>query len=312
MNDYERVASIIRFLDAEHAQQPDLDELAARAGLSRFHFHRLFSRWAGVTPKDFVQCLTLENARERLRRGASVLDATFEAGLSSPGRLHDLCVTLEAATPGEIKSGGAGWSIEMGFADTPFGIGSFGISPRGVCHLAFVESANRNDAARGVAEAWPNARLHWNDQSAKHLARQIFRLPGAASEQVQLRTFVRASAFQWRVWRALLQVPAGACISYGQLATAIGAPAAARAVGTAVGSNSLAFLIPCHRVIRETGVLGEYRWGRERKRAMLAWEDSVARESTSVQPPISRGARTASDPRPNRGMALSDSAKATV
>src|SRR5580700_1954158 len=137
MNDYERVARIIRHLDENHAEQPDLAELAARTGLSRYHFHRLFSRWAGVTPKDFLQCLTLADARERLRGGESVLDAALDAGLSSPGRLHDLCVTLEAATPGEIKTGGEGLRIEVGFTETPFGICCIGNGPRGLCHLAF-------------------------------------------------------------------------------------------------------------------------------------------------------------------------------
>ena len=147
MNDYERVARIIRFLDARHEEQPDLDALAVRAGLSRFHFHRLFSRWAGVTPKDFLQCLTVRHARERLCRGESVLDATLNEGLSSPGRLHDLCVTLEAATPGEIKSGGAGWTIDAGFIASPFGNCFIGVGPRGVCHLAFVETRPRRAAA---------------------------------------------------------------------------------------------------------------------------------------------------------------------
>jgi AraC family transcriptional regulator of adaptative response/methylated-DNA-[protein]-cysteine methyltransferase len=274
MNDYERVARIIRFLDAQHFQQPDLDALAARAGLSRFHFHRLFSRWAGVTPKDFLQCLTVRHARERLLRGESVLDATLNEGLSSPGRLHDLCVTLEAATPGEIKLGGAGWTIEVGFADTPFGICFIGTGPRGVCHLAFVDACNRDAAAAPLLEAWPNARLRWNQTSARKLGAQIFRPHRENSAAFNLRAFVRATPFQLRVWRALLGVPSGALVSYGHLATSLGHPRAARAIGTAVAGNSLAFLIPCHRVIRETGVVGEYRWGQERKRLMLGWEQA--------------------------------------
>jgi AraC family transcriptional regulator of adaptative response/methylated-DNA-[protein]-cysteine methyltransferase len=272
VNDYERVARIIRHLDERHAEQPDLAELAARSGLSRFHFHRLFSRWAGATPKDFLQCLTLTHARERLRRGHSVLDAAFDSGLSSPGRLHDLCVALEAATPGEIKSGGEGWTLQAGFTESPFGRCCIGLGPRGVCHLAFVDRADRNAAAAPMMKSWPRARLSWNDAAAHRLGLEIFRTAAGPSSVTPLRAFVRGSSFQLRVWRSLLCVPAGTVISYGKLATAVGQASAARAVGTAVGSNPLAFLIPCHRVIRETGVVGNNRWGHERKRVMLGWE----------------------------------------
>jgi AraC family transcriptional regulator, regulatory protein of adaptative response / methylated-DNA-[protein]-cysteine methyltransferase len=282
MNDYERVARIIRHLDENHVEQPDLAELAARSGLSRYHFHRLFSRWAGATPKDFLQCLTLAHARERLRGGESVLDAALDAGLSSPGRLHDLCVTLEAATPGEIKTGGEGWRIEAGFAESPFGICCLASGPRGLCHLAFVETDDRKKAVIPLHEAWPRAELHWNNAFARQLGAQIFQPARGDSAAVNLRAFVRATPFQLRVWRALLQIPVGALVSYGQLAAAVGRPGAARAVGTAVGGNPLAFLIPCHRVIRETGIVGEYRWGHERKRLMLGWEGAARTTQNST------------------------------
>lgn len=281
MNDYERVAKIIRFLDVQHVQQPNLDNLAGRVGLSRYHFHRLFSRWAGVTPKDFLQCLTVAHARQRLQCGESVLEAALDAGLSSPGRLHDLCVTLEAATPGEIKARGEGWTIELGITESPFGICCVGLGPRGVCHLTFVESCDRKAAALPLAQTWPRAKLRWNNDSARKLGAQIFRPRRDASSPVTLRAFVRATPFQLRVWRALLRVPPGALVSYGDLAAAVGKPSAARAVGTAVGSNTLAFLIPCHRVIRETGVVGEYRWGHERKRLMLGWESGWRAQTAS-------------------------------
>lgn len=268
MNDYERVAQIIRHLDAHHVEQPRLDELAHHAGLSPFHFHRLFTRWAGVTPKDFVQCLTAEFARDQLRRGETVLDAALNSGLSSPGRLHDLCITLEAATPGEIKNGGAGWTIDAGFASTPFGICCVGNGPRGVCHMAFVDNHDRTSSAGAIHDLWPQAELSWSDSAAQRIADQVFQ----NREGGTLRAIVRATPFQIRVWRALIKVPVGNVVSYGHLAKAAGAPGAARAVGTAVGSNPLAFLIPCHRVIRETGVIGQYRWGHERKRIMLGWE----------------------------------------
>lgn len=273
MHDYDRIARIIRHLDACHTAQPDLAELAQHAGLSPFHFHRLFSSWAAITPKDFLQCLTLAHAKHLLRTGQSVLDAATLAGLSGPGRLHDLCVNLEAASPGEIKSGGEGWIIHAGFADTPFGECLLAESPRGICQLGFVRAANRIAELKLLQHHWPNAQIQRDDVRAKELATQIF-VPHSPQSRPVLRALVRGSEFQLRVWRALLQVPPGALVSYGQLAAALDNPRAARAVGNAVAQNSLAYLIPCHRVIRETGIVGEYRWGSERKRAMLAWESA--------------------------------------
>jgi AraC family transcriptional regulator, regulatory protein of adaptative response / methylated-DNA-[protein]-cysteine methyltransferase len=272
MSDYERIAQIIRFLDQHQAGQPDLAALARRAGLSPFHFHRLFSVWAGVTPKDFLQCLTLAHAREMLRDGQTVLDAALDSGLSGPGRLHDLCIQLEAASPGELKQGGAGWTISCGFADSPFGKCLIAESPRGICHLSFVE--NEKSALATLQKDWPSAEIKRDDALAARLATEIFTRPDDSASQPPLRAFVRGTPFQIRVWRALVQVPPGALTSYGRLAKAIAKPAAARAVGTAVGRNPLAYLIPCHRVIRETGVIGGYHWGPARKRAMIAWESS--------------------------------------
>lgn len=272
MNDYERIARVIRLLDERHTEQPDLAALAGSAGLSQFHFHRLFSAWAAITPKDFLQCLTVAHAKELLREGRGVLDVALSAGLSGPGRLHDLCVNLEAASPGEIKSGGAGWTISAGFADSPFGKCLIGESPRGICHLSFVE--NEKDALDALRAEWPQARLQRDDSVAARVAARAFERPTGACSRTALRAVVCGTTFQVRVWRALLQVPPGTLVSYGRLAAAVGKPAAARAVGAAVGMNSLAYLIPCHRVIRDTGVVGDYRWGRIRKRAILAWESS--------------------------------------
>jgi AraC family transcriptional regulator, regulatory protein of adaptative response / methylated-DNA-[protein]-cysteine methyltransferase len=272
MNDYERIAQIIRYLDERRAEQPDLAALAAHAGLSPFHLHRLFSAWAGVTPKDFLQCLTLAHAQKLLREGGSVLDVALESGLSGPGRLHDLCVNLEAASPGEWKSGGAGWTISFGFAESPFGKCLTAEGPRGICHLSFVEE--EKSALTGLQNDWPQAKLKPDDSVASRLAAKIFAPPSGTHSHPVLRAFVRGTPFQVRVWRALLQVPPGSLTSYGRLAAAMGRPAAARAVGAAVGQNSLAYLIPCHRVIRETGVIGNYHWGQMRKRAMIAWESS--------------------------------------
>lgn len=287
MNDYERVASVIRYLDEHQSEQPDLTELARQAGLSLFHFHRLFSNWAGVTPKDFLQCLTLAQVKESLRNGASVLESALNAGLSGPGRLHDLCVNLEAASPGEMKSGGAQWTIDAGFAASPFGTCLIAESPRGICHLSFADDGDDDTAWAKLAEEWPNARLRRNDPAAARIARQIFTRSAERDSRVTLRAFVSGTAFQVRVWRALLEVPPGRFISYGRLAAAVGLPTAARAVGSAVGQNPLAYLIPCHRVIRETGVIGNYRWGRIRKRAIVAWESAQrGAESALTNVPI--------------------------
>jgi AraC family transcriptional regulator of adaptative response/methylated-DNA-[protein]-cysteine methyltransferase len=275
MNDYERIAGVIRYLDKHHAEQPNLAMLAKRAGLSAFHFHRLFSRWAGITPKDFLQCLTLSHAKALLNEGKDVLNAALNAGLSGPSRLHDLCVCLEAASPGELKSGGANWTIRAGFADSPFGTCLVGESSRGLCHLSFVDSVSRQAGAAAIQHAWPRARLTWDDSSVSRLLSPVFQQPGSADSRPALRALIRGTTFQVRVWRALLQVPPGTLVSYAELAAAIGNRAAARAVGSAVGQNPLAYLIPCHRVIRDTGAVGEYRWGQTRKKAILAWESSA-------------------------------------
>ena len=272
MNDYERVASVIRFLDRHHTDQPDLNQLAATVGLSPFHFHRLFSTWAGVTPKDFLQCLTIEHVKQLLLDGRNVFDAALDAGLSGPGRLHDLCVTLEAASPGEMKNGGSGMSIDYGFSETPFGEALIAETKRGICHLSFVDDKGRNAARELLASQWPNAKLNRNDSRIAELSAIIFAPDAKSTSRRPLRAFVRGTPFQIQVWRALLRVPAGNLTSYGRLAKAIGDSKAARAVGSAVGANPVAFIIPCHRVIRETGALGHYHWDPIRKRAILGWE----------------------------------------
>jgi len=274
MSDYDRIANIIHYLDEHHTEQPDLATLAAHVGLSSFHFHRLFALWAGITPKDFLQCLTLHHAKGLLREGESVLDAALDAGLSGPSRLHDLCVELEAASPGELKSGGAAWTIRAGFADSPFGTCLVGESPRGICHLSFVESADRQAGAAAVQDDWPEACIEWDDSVATGLIDSIFAPPANPNHKQALRVLVRGTGFQLRVWRALLRIPKGKLVSYGQLAEAVANRDTARAVGGAAGRNPLAYLIPCHRVIRETGAIGHYRWGRTRKVAIMAWETS--------------------------------------
>ena len=215
-----------------------------------------------------MQCLTLGHAREKLLQGENVFDAALNSGLSSPSRLHDLCVKLESASPGEIKNGGLGWLIQAGFAETPFGGCVIAIGPRGICHLEFVEVRDKAALTESIQLAWPQATMHWNDAVARQSATEIFQ----AGQRSPCHVFVRGTPFQLRVWRALIEVPSGGLVSYGRLANKIECSGAARAVGTAVGSNPLAYLIPCHRVIRETGIIGHYRWGAERKRALLGWE----------------------------------------
>lgn len=273
MTSYARMERILRWLDENALAQPSLAEMAALAGLGESHFHHEFVRWTGVTPKTFIQCLTLADAKERLAKGSPVEAAAFEAGLSGSGRLHDLCVSLEAASPGEIKSAGAGLSIRWGESESPFGRCRIGESDRGICLLEFVGTDNEDPAV--ALKTWPRAEWRRDDTWAMSRIASILVPPGAVSEDAPLRAWVRGSAFQLRVWRALLEIPPGALATYGRIAEALGQPGASRAVGSAVGSNPVAFLIPCHRVIRETGAISGYRWGVGRKRALLAWEKAA-------------------------------------
>ncbi len=266
---YNTIAKAISYLDAHRAEQPDLASVAAVVGLSPAHFHRLFRAWAGATPKDFLQCLTLSHAKELLRTGSDVLTASLDSGLSGPGRLHDLCVSLEAATPGEIKARGAGLGIVAGVADSPFGKCLIGRTPRGICHLSFFDGEARGQAIAEMCADWPLASLTEDDEMAAQLAAGVFTHGPLVG---RLPLYVKGTPFQLRVWRALLEVKPGTLVSYGSLATASGSPNASRATGTAVGRNTISYLIPCHRVIRETGISGAYRWGAVRKRAILAWE----------------------------------------
>ncbi len=276
MSDYERIAKVIRHLDGNFADQPDLASLAACAGLSESHFHHVFTDWVGATPKEFLQCLTVNHARRLLLEGESVLSAAYESGLSGPGRLHDLCVSLEAASPGEIKSGGRGWRISAGYASTPFGMVLIALSPRGVCWLSFPDDGA--DAWDEMTAQWPQAEWLRSDEVARQMADRIFQ---PTASRVPIRAHVKGSDFQVKVWRALLRIPAGSLVSYGALAGAAGFPSASRAVGTAIGQNTISYLIPCHRVIRQTGVMGNYRWDPIRKRAMIAWEGCLSAHASA-------------------------------
>lgn len=271
--DYALVERAIRYIESHRREQPELAEIADHVGLSEFHFQRLFSRWAGVSPKRFLQALTVEEARRSLTRSGSVLDAAYDTGLSGPGRLHDLFVQCQAATPGEVKSGGAGLTIRYGIQPTPFGDALIGVTERGICALSFVAEGESERAIGDLHARWPAARLREDRAESAAIAQRIF-ADSRADEPLHL--LIKGTNFQMQVWQALLRVPSGSLTTYGDLAQAIGRPSAARAVGSAVGSNAIAWLIPCHRVIRQTGVVDGYRWGSDRKRAMLGWEAAQA------------------------------------
>jgi AraC family transcriptional regulator of adaptative response/methylated-DNA-[protein]-cysteine methyltransferase len=270
--DYALVADAIRYLEQHFRGQPSLEEVAAALHLSPFHLQRVFTRWAGISPKRFLQFLTLDYAKARLAAAESVLDATYEAGLSSPGRLHDLFVTLEAVTPGEYKHRGEGLDIRIGRHATPFGDCLLATTARGIVALNFVDDdAQWEEALAALHHDWAAANLHQDEQATAPLAALIFD-PAARDTPQPLRVLVKGTNFQVKVWEALLQIPSGAVCTYADVARAIHHPKAVRAVGGAVGANAVAYLIPCHRVIRQGGIVRDYRWGSTRKRAMLGWE----------------------------------------
>ncbi len=263
---YRRIERVISHIDRNGERQPGLDELARIAGLSVFHFSREFRRWAGLSPARYLRTVALSAAKRELDHRGSVLTAAWAAGLSGGGRLHDLFVNFESVTPGEYKAGGEGMRLSHGFATSPFGLIHAALSPRGLVHLAFVDGSE-SGAATGLARRWPRAALERDDAAAQSLARQIF-----VARRGRITLAPAGTNFQVRVWEALLELGAKGPTSYSALAAAIGSPGASRAVGQAVGANPVAWLIPCHRVLRRDGELGGYRWGVERKRAMLAWE----------------------------------------
>jgi AraC family transcriptional regulator of adaptative response/methylated-DNA-[protein]-cysteine methyltransferase len=274
-SDGTRVERAIRYLEANRREQPDLAEVANAVGLSEYHFQRLFSRWAGVSPKRFLQYLTAEHARRLLDGSRSVLDAALDAGLSGPGRLHDLVVNVHALSPGEAKRRGEGITMRYGYHPSPFGECLLAETERGISGLAFVTDAGREEALDDLAGRWPRAKMTRNDRATRATAQRVF----ADSGEIALD--VRGTNFQIRVWEALLRVPEGALTTYSGLARHLGAPKAARAVGSAVAMNPVSYLIPCHRVIRSTGVFGNYRWGAARKKAMVGWEAARAERRTA-------------------------------
>lgn len=272
--DWEIVRRTLEYVGAAWVEQPSLDTIARAVGVTPDHLHRVFTRWAGITPKAFLQALTLDRARALLRDSASVLDAAIEVGLSGPSRLHDLFVAHDALSPGEFKARGAGVLMRWGVHESPFGRAVLVATDRGLAGLAFAEAGEEGHALEDLMRRWPAAG-HVEDAAATApYAARIFD-PRRWSGEVPLRLVLIGSDFELRVWRALLRVPPGRATTYSDIAQSIGRPKAARAVGAAVGRNPLSFVVPCHRVLGRSGALTGYHWGLTRKQAMLGWESGL-------------------------------------
>jgi len=277
--DYRRVEQALLFLTRNFRKQPTLEEMAASIALSEYHFQRVFSRWVGVSPKRFLQYLTKEHAKRLLSRSEDVLSAAYASGLSSPGRLHDLLVATEAVTPGEVKREGEGLEIAYGYHPTPFGECLLAVTERGVCGLSFVTDSGREQALAAQKRRWRRAVWRQDQELTEGWVRQVFAhlygagtAPGGAERP--LSVYLKGTNFQIQVWEALLRIPPGAVVSYEDLATYLGRPGGARAVGNALARNPVPWIIPCHRVIRRLGDFGVYQFGAARKLAMLGWEAS--------------------------------------
>jgi AraC family transcriptional regulator, regulatory protein of adaptative response / methylated-DNA-[protein]-cysteine methyltransferase len=272
-SDYARIEKAIAYLQAHFLEQPDLSAAAKSVHLSEYHFQRLFTRWAGISPKRFLQFLTVEHAKRQLARSRAVLDAALDSGLSGPGRLHDLFVAVEAVTPGEFKTRGAGIEIRYGFHPTPFGLCLLGVTHRGICWLGFAGNSGRRGALSTMRSHWSGAVFAEDCESTSSVIGKIFsKLTRRGNTSLSL--LLMGTNFQLKVWQALLRIPPGSVVSYEAVGEMIHAKNSSRAIGSAIGANCVAYLIPCHRVIRKTGLQGGYRWGAPRKGAMLAWESA--------------------------------------
>jgi AraC family transcriptional regulator of adaptative response/methylated-DNA-[protein]-cysteine methyltransferase len=274
-SDYERVRRIIAFISERWRDQPSLEAIADHVGLSTTHVHHLFRRWAGLSPKAFLQALTLDNAKALLSDSASVLDATYEVGLSGPARLHDLFVTHEAMTPGDYKAGGSGLTMRFGFHPSPFGEAVLIATDRGLAGLGFVDGGDRQAALSDLTRRWPKAAYVEDEVATAPLARRIFN-PSQWQAEQPLRVVLIGTDFEVRVWQTLLRIPRDKATTYSDIARHIGKPAACRAVGAAVGKNPVSFVVPCHRVLGRSGALTGYHWGLTRKQAILGWEAGKA------------------------------------
>lgn len=272
---FDRIAEAINYIKLNFKDQPDLDKVAEQVNLSPFHFQRLFTDWAGVSPKKFLQYLSLEHAKSILKdKQATLFDTAYETGLSGTGRLHDLFVNLEGMTPAEYKNGGAALQINYSFAESPFGHIMVASTAKGVCHMAFAD--DKQQVFEELRRQFPNA--GYSQVTDMHQQNALFIFRKDWSQLPEIKLHLKGTDFQLKVWEALLKIPMGGLSTYSAIANKIGIPAASRAVGGAVGDNPVAFLIPCHRVIRSTGEFGQYHWGPARKTAMIGWE--AARSNT--------------------------------
>ena len=270
MNDYEKIEKAIGYIADHFKEQPDLDEVAKQVHVSPFHFQRMFKEWAGVSPKKFLQYISLEHAKSLMKENRTLSDVSFETGLSGTGRLHDLFISIEGMTPGEYKNGGEQLTINYSFAESPFGNIIVASTLKGICHLAFADDEKK--AMANLKQFFPNAAYHQVVDTLQQNALFIFTQDWKDLSKIKLH--LKGTPFQLKVWEALLKVPMGEVTTYGGLATSVGNARAPRAVGTAVGDNPVAFLIPCHRVIRSTGAIGDYHWGSNRKKAIIGWESA--------------------------------------
>jgi AraC family transcriptional regulator, regulatory protein of adaptative response / methylated-DNA-[protein]-cysteine methyltransferase len=266
--DYQRIAAAIDYIKAHFKEQPSLDNIANAIGLSPTYFQKLFTEWAGVSPKKFIQYLTLEYAKTLLAAQESIATTAYESGLSGTGRLHDLFISIEGMTPGEFKQGGRELCIHYHYANTPFGKIIIASTAKGICHLMFEDDEQK--ALSQLEQAFPNAQYQNTTDHLQQNALRIFTQDWSKLEQIKLH--LKATDFQLKVWQSLLKIPLGNLQTYGTIAKAISQPNASRAVGTAIGSNPIAFLIPCHRVIQASGNIGGYMWGSTRKSAIIGWE----------------------------------------
>ncbi len=268
MTDYERIANAIFYIKEHFREQPDLKRVASEVHLSEYHFQRLFKKWAGVSPKKFLEYISIEHAKDLLRQDASLAEASYHVGLSGTSRLHDLFVNIERMTPGEYKNKGENLSIKYGFYETPFGKIIVASTPKGICHIGFANNEQRS--LRILRDRYANATVEHKRDPIHLSVLRIFLDDWSNISRIKLH--LKGTPFQLKVWEALLKIPFGQISTYGQIAEAIGYPTASRAVGTAIGSNPVAYLIPCHRVIKSTGVIGNYHWGDVRKMAIIGWE----------------------------------------
>ena len=279
--DYEQIAQAIAYIRDNARLQPSLEEIALQVGLSPWHFQKKFTSWVGVSPKRFLEFLTVQHAKELLDKSTSILDASLDLGLSGPGRLHDQFVSIEAVTPGQYKQFGSGLKIYHGIHHSPVGLMLLAVTDRGICELAFGSVQILNQEVENLGMRWPAAQVFHDPQRTAPTADRIFNPRSQAREagQPEFQLFVKGTNFQVNVWRALLRIPEGSIVSYKQLAHITGNPSAVRATASAVGANPVSYLLPCHRILRTSGELGGYHWGIERKRALIAWDSALA-EST--------------------------------